>query len=127
MVDKGLGRNALRKRLTTLPLATEEEPFGPGVWVYKVCGRIFALLTQDGQPARLSLKCDPARALELRAALAAVTPGYHLNKEHWNTLALDGSLPEALVEDLVEHSFECVAAGLKRAERQALELQRSLR
>jgi predicted DNA-binding protein (MmcQ/YjbR family) len=111
----------LRKRLTALPLTSEEEPFGPGVWVYKVCGRIFALLTQEGAPARLSLKCDPVRALELRAAFATVTPGYHLNKEHWNTLALDGSLPPALVDDLIEHSFACVAAGLKSAERRALE------
>lgn len=120
-------RGALRKQLTALPMSTEEEPFGPGVWVYKVCGKVFALLTQEGEPIRLSLKCDPARALELRAALAAVTPGYHLNKEHWNTMALDGSLPEALVEDLIEHSFERVAAGLGKAQRQALELQRSLR
>jgi len=108
-------------------LTAEEEPFGPGVWVYKVCGRVFALLTQDGEPPRLSLKCDPARAQELRAAFPAVIPGYHLNKEHWNTLVLDGSLPAALVEDLVEHSLDRVAAGLRRAERQALELQRSAR
>ncbi|MDP2360893.1 MAG: MmcQ/YjbR family DNA-binding protein [bacterium] len=120
-----LGRSALRQRLAAFPLATEEEPFGPGVWVYKVCGRVFALLTQEGEPPRLSLKCDPARALELRAAFATVTPGYHLNKEHWNTLALDGSLPPALVEDLVDHSFQRVAAGLRRAERQALAIHGS--
>lgn len=117
-------REDVRQRLSGQPGSTEEEPFGPGVWVYKVCGKVFALLTQDG-PVRLSLKCDPVRAQELRAAFPAITPGYHLNKEHWNTLALDEALPPALVQDLIEHSHERVAAGLRKAERQALELQRS--
>jgi len=116
-------RDTLRRLLGGLPGAVEEEPFGPGVWVWKVGGRMFALLTQDGEPPRLSLKCDPARALELRAAFAAVTPGYHLNKEHWNTIVLDGSLPPALVEDLVRHSHDRVVAGLPVRTRRALELK----
>ncbi len=111
--------------MSALPCATEEEPFGPGVWVYKVCGKVFALLTQDG-PVRLSLKCDPTRAQELRAAFAAITPGYHLNKEHWNTLELPGGLPAALVDELILHSHELVTARLKKSERQAVALQRTL-
>jgi len=109
------GRARMRAFLGSLPGAVEEEPFGPGVWVVKVGGRIFALLTQDGDPPRLSLKCQPDRALSLRADFPAITAGYHLNKEHWNTLALDGSLPPALVEELVWHSHELVCAALPRA------------
>lgn len=116
-------RDTLRRLLGRLPGAVEEEPFGPGVWVWKVGGRMFALLTQSDEPPRLSLKCDPGRALDLRAAFPAVTPGYHLNKEHWNTIGLDGSLPPALVEDLVRHSHELVVAGLPARTRRALELQ----
>jgi len=118
-------RGEVRQQLSAQPASTEEEPFGPGVWVYKVCGKVFALLTQDG-PVRLSLKCDPVRALELRGAFAAITPGYHLNKEHWNTLELPGGLPAALVDELILHSHELVTARLKKSERQAVALQRTL-
>jgi predicted DNA-binding protein (MmcQ/YjbR family) len=118
-------RDDLRRQLSAQPGSSEEEPFGPGVWVYKVCGKVFALLTQDG-PTRLSLKCDPVRAQELRAAFAAITPGYHLNKEHWNTLELPGGLPPALVDELILHSHDLVVARLKVGERQAVALQRTL-
>ena len=120
-------RPKMRRLLGGMPGAVEEEPFGPGVWVWKVGGRIFALLTQDDEPPRLSLKCDPVRAQELRAAFAAVTPGYHLNKEHWNTIVLDGSLPPALVDELVDHSHELVAARLPAKTRQALALKGATR
>ena len=123
MTRAGSPRPRMRRLLGGLPGAVEEEPFGPGVWVWKVGGRMFALLTQDDEPPRLSLKCAPARALELRAAFPAVTPGYHLNKEHWNTLVLDGSMPSALVEDLVRHSHDLVVAGLPAKVRRALEIQ----
>jgi predicted DNA-binding protein (MmcQ/YjbR family) len=119
-----MNRAAWRRHLAAMSGSIEEQPFGPGVFVYKIGGRIFALLTEDGEPPRLSLKCDPERALHLRAAHAAVEPGYHLNKEHWNTLLLDGSLPEALVFDLVEHSWERVAAGLPKSVRSGLELRK---
>jgi predicted DNA-binding protein (MmcQ/YjbR family) len=116
-------RPKMRRLLGGMPGAVEEEPFGPGVWVWKVGGRMFALLTQDGEPPRLSLKCDPMRAQELRAAFPAVTPGYHLNKEHWNTLALDGSMPPALVDELTEHSHALVSARLPAKVRLALALK----
>jgi len=122
-----VSRAAWRKRLAAMAGAAEERPFGPEVFVYKIGGRIFALLTAQGSPPRLSLKCDPERALHLRAAHAAVEPGYHLNKEHWNTLVLDGSLPAALVRDLVEHSWERVADGLPKKVRAGLALRREAR
>ena len=97
----------------------EAFPFGPEAAVYRVMGKMFALL-MDGPP-RLSLKCDPAVAEALRAAYPAVTPGYHLNKRHWNTVLLDGSVPDATVREWVEDSYDLVVDGLTRAERAAMD------
>ena len=98
--------------------ADEAFPFGPEAAVYRVVGKMFALL-MDGPP-RLSLKCDPAVAEALRVAHPAVTPGYHLNKRHWNTVQLDGSVPDATVQEWIEDSYDLVVAGLTRAERASL-------
>jgi len=94
--------------------AVEEQPFGPEVLVYKVKGKMFATLAIDADDGtgRANLKCDPERALELRCDYDAILPGYHMNKRHWNTLVLDGSLPARLVRELVDHSWELVVAGL---------------
>ena len=96
------------------PSTTEDLPFGPEVLAFRISGKIWALLALDAQPPTLNLKCDPARALELRAQHPAITPGYHMNKRHWNTLTLDGSLPEALVRALIAHSYALVRASLPR-------------
>ena len=101
----------LRTTLLALPETTEETPFGPEVLVYKVAGKMFATMTPDEVPVRMNLKCDPDRALELRDAHAAILPGYHMNKRHWNTLELEGSLSDAFVEELIRRSFERVLAG----------------
>lgn len=106
--------------LLTKPAVTQEQPFGPEVYVFKVMGKMFALLAWQDNPLRLSLKCDPDLAQSLRAMYAAITPGYHLNKEHWNTLLLDGSVPEPEVLTLIDHSYELVARGLKKADREKL-------
>jgi len=87
----------------------------------KVMGKIFALLPLDETPTRISLKCDPARALELRAQYDAIAPGYHMSKQHWNTLTVDGRLPVSLVLELIDHSYSLVVASLKKADRLALE------
>jgi len=102
------------------PGAEETTPFGPEAVVYKVGGKLFAIAIPDDMPPRLNLKCDPDRALELRDAYPAVLPGYHMNKKHWNTLVLDGSLPAALVRDLIDHSYALVVAGLPARERARL-------
>ncbi|MNX90886.1 hypothetical protein D3C86_1229520 [compost metagenome] len=95
-------------------------PFGPDAHVFKVLDKMFALVAVGSAPLRVSLKCDPERALILRETYAAVQPGYHLNKRHWNTLTLDGSLSDELVLQLVAHSYELVFKSLKKAERERL-------
>lgn len=102
------------------PRVTEEEPFGPGVLVYKVAGKVFVILQGVEEPHRVTLKCEPSLALELRAQFPAVTAGYHVNKKHWNTVTLDGTVPEDELRDMLEHSYERVVAGLPKAVREAL-------
>ncbi len=103
---------AARAYCLSLPGAEESLPFGPEALVYKVAGKMFALLIPEEVPVRMNLKCDPERALELRDQYEAIQPGYHMSKRHWNTLELDGRLPAALVRELIEHSFDLVVAGL---------------
>ena len=100
-----------------LPGSVEEQPFGPQVDVFKVGGRIFAILSPDEQPERISLKCEPALALELRDRYDAVQPGYHLNKQHWNTVMLDGTIDGDEIRAMVRHSYERVVASLTRSQR----------
>lgn len=100
--------------------ATEDTPFGPEVLVYRVCGKMFALLAWQDDPMRLNLKCDPLEAAFLREQYPAVLPGYHMNKKHWNTLVLDGSLDKAFVQAQVNNSYDLVVKGLKKGEREAL-------
>lgn len=110
----------LKHYLLQKPGATEERPFGPEVRVYKVVGKIFALVAWEAMPLRLSLKCDPDLALAVRDQYEAVQPGYHLNKQHWNTLTLDGTIPEDEVRHLIDHSYALVVKKLKKAERALL-------
>jgi predicted DNA-binding protein (MmcQ/YjbR family) len=99
---------------------TEEQPFGPNTDVYKVAGRVFVILAGQSDPPSVSLKCEPSLAVHLREQYEAVTPGYHLNKRHWNTIALDGSVPAEEIADLVEHSYLRVIASLPKATRSRL-------
>ncbi len=110
----------LRTHLLHFPETSEETPFGPEVLVYKVAGKMFATLSPDEVPVRMNLKCDPDRALELRDEHDAIEPGYHMNKRHWNTVRLDGSLPDAFVRELIEHSFDRVVAGMPKKDRNRL-------
>ena len=89
---------AVREYLLSNEATTEETPFGPEVLVYKVCGKMFALAAPEDVPARMNLKCDPEQALDLRDQYEGITPGYHMNKKHWNTVLLDGSVPGALAQ-----------------------------
>jgi len=104
--------------------AEETFPFGPETSVFKVGGKMFALSQLDAESLRVSLKCEPQLAEALRAAHAAVIPGYHLNKRHWNTVILDGSLPDAAIRDMVEDSYDLVVGGLPQARRRALGRER---
>lgn len=114
-------RAELRALCRALPGAEETFPFGLDTVVYKVGGKMFALCGLGEGPARVSLKCEPEYALALRAAYpGTVTPGYHLNKTHWNTVDLEGGVSEALLRELVAHSYRRVVQGLPRRVREGL-------
>ena len=108
---------ALKHYLLAKPATTEEIPFGPQALVYKVAGKMFALVAWDEEPMRISLKCDPERALALREVFPGVRGAYHFNKRHWNMVDLDGSVPEGEVLAMIDHSFDLVVSRLPRATR----------
>jgi predicted DNA-binding protein (MmcQ/YjbR family) len=105
-----------------LPAAEETYPFGEEVAVIKVGGKMFALVPLSEERDSVNLKCEPGRAIELRAAYAGIRPGYHQNKQHWNTVDLDGSIEDDVIRDLVQDSYDLVVAGLPRAIRADLTL-----
>ena len=107
--------------LLSKAVVTEETPFGPDVLVYKLAGKMFATLGFEDEVGRMNLKCDPDRALELRDEYEAIIPGYHMNKKHWNTLILDGSLPPKLAGELIDHSYDLVVKGMPKKLREELE------
>ena len=98
-----------------LPAAEETYPFGEDVAVIKVGGKMFALVPLSGEPGSVNLKCDPARALELRDAYTGIRPGYHQDKRHWNTVVLDGSVEDDVLRGLIEDSYDLVVARLPRS------------
>jgi len=87
--------------------------------VFKVGGKMFALSHLDAQPLQVSVKCDPEIALQLRAGYPAIAPGYHLNKRHWNTVTIDGSLPDQMLSEMLTDSYDLVVASLPKARRPA--------
>jgi predicted DNA-binding protein (MmcQ/YjbR family) len=100
--------------------AVEDFPFGPETSVFKVAGKMFAISALRRTPLEVSLKCEPELALQLRADYAGIRPGYHLNKRHWNTVTLDDSVPDPLVRDLVEDSYDLVVSALPKRTREQL-------
>jgi predicted DNA-binding protein (MmcQ/YjbR family) len=96
-------------------------PFGPTAFVVKVSGKMFALLSEDEDLGTISLKVDPDEGELLRDQYPSIIPGYHLNKRHWITATIDGSLPPDLLHDLVDDSYDLVVASLTKAKRAALE------
>lgn len=112
----------IRARCLSKPGASEDFPFDEDTLVFRVLGKIFALTNLARHPLAINLKCDPERAVELRAQYDAIAPGYHMNKRHWNTVTLDGTVPADLLAELLDHSYALVARGLTRAQRQELGL-----
>jgi predicted DNA-binding protein (MmcQ/YjbR family) len=103
-------------------MGTEEDfPFGPDTYVYKIRGKIFAILGSDQGEGRLNLKCDPDEALALRDIFPAVRPGYHMNKKHWNTLTLNSTVPEQEIKRQIEQSRRLVIQSLPKKQQQALD------
>jgi predicted DNA-binding protein (MmcQ/YjbR family) len=103
--------------------AIEDFPFGAETSVFKVAGKMFALSALDRAPLQVSVKCEPELAVDLRNTYPAIRPGYHLNKRHWNTITVDGSLPDQLVRDLVEDSYDLVVSALPKRLRRELAIQ----
>ena len=108
---------SLRRWCLSRDGVTEEFPFNASTSVFKVAGKMFALSALRSRPLRVSVKCDPELAAQLRISYPAIAPGYHLNKRHWNTLTLDGSVPDEMVADLLGDSYDLVVASLPKARR----------
>jgi len=109
--------------LIAKPEAIEDYPFGPDTAVFKVKHKLFATLGEENNIPCINLKCDPDEAVMLRDVFDAVIPGYHMNKRHWNTVILDGSIPNGEIERMIDNSYGLVVKGLMSAERKQLELQ----
>ena len=115
---------ATRAYLSSKPEAVEDYPFGPDVLVLKIAGKMFATLSESpGHAARMNLKCDPDEAVMLRDIFPSVLPGYHMNKRHWNTVVLDGSIPSGEIERMIDSSYTLVVAGLPKGQRLALQIR----
>ena len=112
--------DTLRDYLFAKAGAAEELPFGPDVLVFKVGGKMFALVAWKQSPLEISLKCDPDQAEFLRERYPEIRPGYHLNKRHWNTITLDGTIPAAELWGMIDDSYELVVQSLTRAQRATL-------
>src|SRR4029453_18880117 len=110
----------LRAWCLQLAGASEDLPFGSEVSAFRVAGKIFALTMLERRPLEVSVKCDPDLAVELRNSYSAIRPGYHLNKRHWNTIALDASLPDQLVRALSEDSYALVVSAPPKRTREQL-------
>jgi len=115
-------RDEVLKACGTYPGAVEDYPFGDEVAVFRVGGRMFALVSLVGEPGSVNLKCDPDLATALRARHLAVRPGYHQNKRHWNTVDLDGSITRDELLEMIDHSYELVVRRLSSREQAALTL-----
>lgn len=109
-----------RTYLLGKPDAVEDFPFGPDVAVMKIQGKMFATLSIDSGEGRMNLKCEPNQALMLRDFFEAVIPGYHMNKQHWNTIKLDGSIPEGEIQRMIDHSYALVVNSLTKVVRNGL-------
>ena len=99
---------------------TEEFPFDEETLVFKVIGKIFLLVSLDSIPLQFNFKCNPEVAIEIREKYESVVPGYHMNKKHWNTVIIDGSVSEKMILDWIEDSYGLVVAGLKKSDKKKL-------
>jgi predicted DNA-binding protein (MmcQ/YjbR family) len=122
--------DALRKICLSFPGAYEDYPFGPETAVFKVRahvagggrneGKVFALSPMNARDGYVNLKCEPGLAVQLRAAHPEITGAWHMNKTHWNGVQLDGALPDGMIRDMVEDSYDLVVAGLNRKQQEQL-------
>ena len=105
----------IRQYAIQMPLVTEGFPFGEDTLVFKVNGKVFLLLALDASPVQFNVKCDPEKAIELRETYPeTVLPGYHMNKKHWNTVVVDGTLSNKQLKEMIEHSYGLVNGAKKK-------------
>ena len=102
----------IREHCLKKKAVTEEFPFDEETLVFKVAGKIFLLASLEAIPLQINLKCDPEKVIELREEYDTVTPGYHMNKKHWNTIIIDGSIPEKKLFHWIDNSYSLVRAKL---------------
>ena len=100
--------------------AFQDFPFGEDVLVLKIASKMFAAVSNRGNQANISLKCDPIHAEMLRQQYPVITPGYHFNKKHWNTIVVDGSISENELFEMINHSYDLVFKGLTKIERELI-------
>ncbi len=111
---------AIREYCLSKKGVTEGEPFGPGALVFKAGSKMFATLAYQENDLRITLKCLPELAEELRKGYDAIIPGYYMNKKHWNTVIIDGSIADDFLKSLIDDSYELVFKGLKKSEREKI-------
>ena len=99
---------------------TEDFPFDEDTLAIRVMNKIFLLASLEKIPLQINLKCDPEYAVELRERYDSVQPGFHMNKSHWNTVLIDGSIPNSELKEMIDHSYEQVVKGLKKADKEKL-------
>ena len=110
----------IRKYCLKKPVVTEDFPFDENTLVFRVMGKIFLLAAIDEIPLRINLKCDPEKAVELREEYDSVLPGYHMNKTHWNTILIDGSVSSQEILTWITDSYMQVVHGLKKQEKERI-------
>ena len=110
----------LREYCLAKKAVTEDFPFGETTLVFRVKEKIFLLVSLDAQPLQFNAKCNPEKAIELREEYDAIKPGYHMNKKHWNTVVIDGSVPTKLLKEMIDDSYELIVQSLPKKLREEL-------
>ena len=110
----------LREYCLSKKAATEDFPFGEETLVFRVMNKIFLLVSLDSDPLQFNAKCDPEKAIELREEYDAIKPGYHMNKKHWNTVIVDGTISTALLKEMIDDSYDLIAQSLPKKLREEL-------
>jgi len=111
---------ALREYCLSKNAVTEDFPFGESTLVFRVKNKIFLLVSLDANPLQFNAKCDPEKAIELREAYDAVKPGYHMNKKHWNTVTIDGSVSTGLIKEMIDDSYDLIIQSFPKKLREEL-------
>lgn len=110
----------IREYCLSKPAVTESTPFDNVTLVFKVAGKMFAIIPLDEINLSITLKCDPEKAIALRERYSSVKPGYHTSKIHWNTISIDGLIEKKLIQEWIDHSWEMVVKGLNKKQKEVL-------